>query len=152
MEHFDDIEKFAKGNRISPSASATSFPKGTLGLGNDGNVWVNYPDKNGVVRWQKEIVVGFYDNLSIGMYDEDSFQFQFIVEDFEFTLVYKYESGILINSTIGNYFNREISKVLDYWIQLEANYKIYEYVDDSPRANQINFEIIRLIEKLSSLQ
>jgi len=151
MEHFDDIEKFAKGNRISPSASATSFPKGTLGLGNDGNVWVNYPDKNGVVRWQKEILVGFYDNLSIGNYSKDYFEFQFNVDDLEFTLVYKYESGISIISNIGNYFNREISKVINYWERFEGGSKIYDKIDDSPRANQINFEILRLMEKLSSL-
>jgi hypothetical protein len=42
----------AKANRPSPSESATSFPDGTIKVGNDGNEWIVKTNKNGVNQWK----------------------------------------------------------------------------------------------------
>ena len=43
-----------KTERPSPSESATSFPVGTIKVGNDGNNWRVILTKNNVKRWKKE--------------------------------------------------------------------------------------------------
>ena len=42
----------AKANRPSPSESATSYPDGTIKVGNDGNEWIVKTNRNGVNQWK----------------------------------------------------------------------------------------------------
>ena len=47
----EPIEKFATGNRITPSASATSVREGTIAFSDGGDLCYTKKDKNGVGRW-----------------------------------------------------------------------------------------------------
>ena len=47
----EPIEKFATGNRITPSASATSVQEGTIAFSDGGDLCYTKKDKNGVGRW-----------------------------------------------------------------------------------------------------
>ena len=52
MQEYDDIEQFSGGGRISPQASATYYPEGSLRSGNNGNLWINQKDINGRLSWK----------------------------------------------------------------------------------------------------
>jgi hypothetical protein len=97
MTHYDDIEEFKGGGRISPSISATTPPKGTLGIGVNGDVWINAEDKNGRLSWKPTDIkkanfrfIDFYER------SENSFSFSTFNNGFNFSLEYKYDTDFSI--------------------------------------------------------
>ena len=100
MEHFYDIEEFKGGGRISPENSATDFPKGTLGVGKNGKVWINLPDKNGRLSWkptENDFPISYI--FSFGYWDEETFDFQIKLDGkelFKLRYAYEYENSYLV--------------------------------------------------------
>jgi hypothetical protein len=93
MEHNYDIEEFDKGGRISPEMSATNPPTGTLGLGLNGNVWINQEDKNGRLSWKTtDITSGKFSQIYFEYNSDTGLDFVCYKNDFFFKLTYKYNS------------------------------------------------------------
>jgi len=92
MEHFDDIEKFASGNRITTDLNAEKFPKGTLAIANDNSVWVNTSlRKSERLFWQRTDINK--DNFNIIKFlkpTQDYFYFNIKLKNFLWDLKYFY--------------------------------------------------------------
>jgi hypothetical protein len=94
MEHFDDIEKFAKGNRISTDLNAQKFPKGTLAIANDNSVWVNtFTSKSERLFWESTpINKNNFDIIKFKSATEDYFVFGIYLKNFSWDFKYNYEA------------------------------------------------------------
>ena len=121
MTHYDDIEKFKGGGRISPERSATDFPKGTLGVGENGNVWINQPDKNGRLSWKATHITKDYRVVSFGYWDDETIDFKIMVSGYEFFLLrYAYNQDSYIRFSYpndGNEYEKEanLQVLLDFF-------------------------------------
>jgi hypothetical protein len=91
MEYNDNTE-YAKGGRISPEQSATIPPLGTLGVGNNGDVWITEADKNGRKSWKPTpITKAFLPLINYGYNDDESFDFEIDEPSFKWFLRYCYD-------------------------------------------------------------
>ena len=103
MEHYDDNEEFKGGGRISPERSATDFPKGTLGVGENGNVWINQPDKNGRLSWKATEITKDFGVVSFGNFNKEEFLFEIIINGkVFFYLRYNYDKNNFLRFTYPN--------------------------------------------------
>ena len=103
MKHYDDNEEFKGGGRISPERSATDFPKGTLGVGENGNVWINQPDKNGRLSWKPTDITKDFRVVSFGYFNEEKFTFEIIINGIVFFLFrYVYDAKCFLRFTYPN--------------------------------------------------
>jgi hypothetical protein len=60
----EPIQKFAKGDRIAPSISATSVVEGTIAVSDvDGRLCYTKADKNGTGRWYRFDMLTDFNNL-----------------------------------------------------------------------------------------
>jgi hypothetical protein len=92
MTHYDDIEEFKDGGRISPSQSATQPPKGTLGVGINGNVWINVEDKNGRLSWKPtDITTDNFSLIDFSDFTDSRFLFYSDKNGYFFKLYYNYD-------------------------------------------------------------
>jgi hypothetical protein len=142
MEHYDEIEEFSGGGRISPSMSATYPPKGTLNVGLNGNVWINAEDKNGRLSWkQTEITKANLRFLSFSYLSEDSFEFYFFNNSFLFQFYYNYDKDsckILITTAYKhNVFKSDLNGCNDWF---EDNFDIKEYNSETLTDDGIVFQ------------
>jgi len=109
-----DIQEFAKGGRISPESSATIYPNGTLGVGNDGNVWINVFDKNGRLSWKPtEITLDNFSLIKFGYWSNEQINFNLTNnKGFIFQLRYYYNQESFLRISYSDGYNYELEAPL----------------------------------------
>ncbi len=158
MEHEDNIE-YAKGGRISPERSATDYPKGTLGVGEDGNVWINQPDKNGRLSWKPTEITKDFRVISFGFFNEEKFTFEIIINGVVlFLLRYVYNSNCFLRFTYPNggadfQIAGNLEELLKFF---NENFSIEEFdllnSDPNYTGNTIKSQVELLFRNLTVLQ
>ena len=160
MEHNNDIEEFSGGGRISPESSATDFPKGTLGVGKNGKVWINQPDKNGRLSWKPtENEFPISSIFSFGYWDEETFDFQIKLDGkelFNLRYAYEYENSYLKFTYPNGGADREVAGSLDELLDFfNDNFvaETFDLLNTNPNINgtKITTEVKILISRLKFL-
>ena len=159
MTHYDDIEKFKGGGRISPERSATDFPKGTLGVGENGNVWINQPDKNGRLSWKATHITKDYRVVSFGYWDDETIDFKIMVSGYEFFLLrYAYNQDSYIRFSYpndGNEYEKEanLQVLLDFFNdKFSASKFDLSNTDPNYKGNIIKQQVELLLRRLMLLK
>ena len=159
MEHNYDIEEFKGGGRISPENSATDFPKGTLGVGKNGKVWINLPDKNGRLSWkptENDFPISYI--FSFGYWDDETFDFQIKLDGkelFKLRYAYEYENSYLAFTYPNGDTQQEagnLDELLDFF---NDNFVVntFDLLNTNPNINgtKITTEVKILISRLKFL-
>jgi len=109
VEHEDNIE-YAKGGRISPEQSATIPPLGTLGIGNNEDVWITENDKNGRKSWKPTEIKKdkFYIIKWNAFVDAESIDFDIKFPNFKWKLRYLYNQPSYCELRFTSDYNKEL--------------------------------------------
>lgn len=107
------MEEFAQGGRLSPKKVKEFIPAGTLGIGEDGNVWLRKARKDGVTFWEEFLEI----------------------KDFRYFRVMSYDlkSGI----TFGGYLDESQEDVLQFTYKYNEGFIFTVINTETEKSNQI---------------